>query len=577
MKVSISWLKELVDLNCSVEELAKLLPLRSISTKEVTNDFIELDMKGYNRADLLSMRGVAMEVAAITGSKILFKEPEEANFVWNQAKLPSVNVKIENTNLCPIYCVVKIEGLILGSSPEPLVKKLNDSGVRSVNNIADITNLIMLEYGQPLHSFDASKVEGDRIIVKTGKDGEEFVALDGKKRKLTSSDLLICDNVKPIGIAGVMGAQNSEVTNSTTAILLEAAIFDPIQIRKTATRLGLQSEAAKRFQHGLTKKRLLQALNSAIKMYQELGGKLTAINLVGDFEDKVRKITLTKTKLENLVGVKFEVQQVEEYLEKLGFTLATQGYTLSGWEVTVPYWRLDVTIEADLIEEVARMYGYEKIPAEKVSESKPLQKEDPIFQKIFDLRQKLVDLGLTEIQTYSFYSTNVQNALGFNDLNKNSIVRLENPMSAETEYLRQNIWPNLLEVVNRNLRKGYKDIAIFEIGKVFNVGKDGNPVENYRLAIALCNGTDNPLEELYQIIQNSRLHPKGVNLKQTNPPGVTNHLFHPKRFVALEKDGSPRFAGEAGKQIGGLAEVHLRVLNKLGIEKRVAILEMELQ
>lgn len=565
MKVSISWLKELVDLKVTIDELIALLPLRSVSIKDVTPDSIELDMKGYNRADLLSMRGVALEVSAITGSKVLFGEPQEADFVWNIHRLPNTKVKVKNPKLCPFYCLAKIEGLRVGPSNEDWVKKLNDSSIRSVNNIADITNLIMLEYGQPLHAFDADKVEHEEIVVRTANPGEELVTLDGKKRTLNPTNLLITDKQKALGLAGVMGGQNSEVTSSTKTILLEAAIFDSVNIRKSAINHGLTSEASKRFQHGLTKKRLLQALDAAIKTYENLGGKVTAITITGNFEDEVKKIKLTQQRINSLIGVEINAEDMEGYLKKLGFTLATQGLALHAWEVTVPYWRLDVNIEEDVIEEIARMYGYERIPPKEVPGVEPLQKEDPIFKKISDLRENLVKAGLTEVQTYSFYSTQVLGSLG---LKKENLVKISNPISSETEYLRENIWPNLVEVVGKNLRKGFKDIAIFEIGKAFNVGPDGNPVEDYRLAIALTNGSDNPLLELYQIAQTLGSHLKGIKLNQTKPPQVVTHLFHPKRFVAIEK---------GRKQIGGVSEVHLRVLNKLGIEKRVAVLEIELE
>lgn len=544
MKVSKSWLKKLVELNCSIEELVKLLPLRTIGTKEVTNDFIELDMKGYNRADLLSMRGVAYEVAAITGSRVLFEEPQEGDFVWNTHKLPNTPVRIMENNLAEVQCVAKIEGLTLDKSPEEWVKKLESCGIRQVNNIADVTNLIMLEYGQPLHSFDAKSIENDTINVRRAKDGEEITTLDHKLRKLTSDDIVLADTKKALDVAGVMGGLDTEVNENTTTILLSASIFNPEMTRNASQGLGLQSEASNRFYHGLTKKRLLQALNAAIKMYKELGGKLSAVTLVGNLGDNVKKINLSQEKLNNLVGVKIPKEKIDLYLKSLGFHLGGGG--TNSWEVTIPYWRLDVNIEEDVIEEVARMYGYEKIPAEKVSESKPLQEEDPIFQQIYNLRENLVKAGLTEMQTYSFYSTPVIEALG---IKKEKLIKIANPISSETEYLRENLWPNLLEVVDRNLRKGFKDIAIFEIGKVFE-NKDGDPSENYKLAIVLCNESDNPMQELYQILQGLNLHLGGGKLNKT--------LFHPKR------------------QTDNLAEVHLRVLNKLGIEKRVAVLEVEI-
>lgn len=560
MKVSINWLKELVNLNCSIDELISLLPLRTIDTKEVTDKFIELDMKGYNRADLLSMRGVAQEVAAITGSKLSFEEPQESEFIWNKQNLPKASVEVKDPKLVPLYCLAKIEGLKAGPSSSEWMKKLEESGVRSVNNIADVTNLVMLEYGQPMHAFDDQVVRNEKIIVKTAQKGERLTTLDGKIRELETTDLLITDSQNILGLAGVMGGKDSEVTEDTNTILLEAAIFDPVTIRQTATRLALPSEASKRFQHGLTKKRLLQALNAAIKMYEDLGGKVTTLSIVGDFEDPKRVVTLTKKKLDELMGVNIPAEQVENYLKSLGFHPRSEG--TDSWEVEVPYWRLDVNIEEDVIEEVARMYGYEKIPAEKVSKSEPLQKEDSIFKTIQDLRKKLVDLGLTEVQTYSFYSTDVLGAL---EANREKLVKIANPISTETEYLRDQIWPNLVEVVGKNLRKGFKDIAIFEIGKAFELGSEETPQENYRLAIALFNGTDNPLAELHQLVQNLE---KSLDWKLFNLPGSqVQAYFHPKRSLSIEKNDEP---------IGNLAEVHLRVLNKLGIEKRVAIVEIEL-
>lgn len=562
MKVSIDWLKELVDLKTSVGKLIQLLPLRSVSIKQLTADFIELDMKGYNRADLLSMRGVAIEVAAITDSSVKFSD-DELTFDQN---IPHSKVKVENLELVPIYCIAKVENLKVEQSSDRWIKKLSGCGIRAVNNIADVTNLVMLEYGQPMHAFDARAVKDEAIIVRCAKGGERITTLDGKTRDLETLDLLIADSLNALGIAGVMGGKDSEITESTTTILLEAAIFDPFCIRKTATRLGLQSEASKRFQHGLTKKRLFQALDAAIKMYQSLGGKLISLSIMGDVTDPVRKVNLTENKLNSLVGIDFNSQQVEEYLKKLGFSLVSQNATINHWEVTVPYWRGDIGVEEDLIEEVTRMYGYENIPAVKVKEIKLSQDEDPIFKTIYNLRGSLSELGLTEVQTYSFYSTDVLISLGFNESNINTLTKVANPISSETEYLRMNVWPNLIEVVSRNFRKEFRDIAIFEIGKTYSNNEGGIPKEEYRLSIALFNGSDNPLAELYKIAENLCLHLKG-RLKQTIPPQNSTRLFHPKRFFTIEKEN---------KSLGEMFEVHLKVLDKLGIDKRVAVLEIKL-
>ncbi|HCB22898.1 TPA: phenylalanine--tRNA ligase subunit beta [Candidatus Daviesbacteria bacterium] len=540
MKVSINWLQELVDLKISLDELINLLPLRSISIKEVTDDLFELDMKGYNRADLLSLRGVAREVAAITNSQIKFSE-EKNEF----PDLPKVEVVIDNEKLCPVYCVAKIENLKVEHSNGTWVKKLFDSGIRSINNAADVTNLIMLEYGQPMHAFDAKKVRGS-VRVRMAEKREKINTLDGKIRELSGEDLLIADESVPIGIAGVMGGKDSEVSESTTSIFLEAAIFDPVSIRKTAQRHNLPSEASKRFQYGLTKTNLLQALSAAIRMYEGLGGKLTAITLIGDLEDQPKIIELTREKVNSLIGINIPKNQIEKSLQSLGCHL--RGVRTNLWEVEIPYWRLDINTEEDLIEEVARMYGYENIPAKALPDFKLTKFQDPL---IYNLKKTLADLGLTEVQTYSFYSSKTINDLR---LTIYDLVKIANPISTETEYMRDNLWPNLLEVAAKNVKNGFKDVAIFEIGKVYEPPQK----ETYRLSIALMNGTDNPLQELNQIFQQLLKNIKiSLGAGVIHPPGEQQQ-FHPTRFT------------------DNMAEVHPRIVNKFGIDNRVAVLEVEI-
>jgi phenylalanyl-tRNA synthetase beta chain len=587
MKVARNWLKELVDLKVSEDELIRLLPLRAIGTKEITPEFIELDMKGYNRADLLSLRGVAYEVSAITDSEVKFAEPDPTKYVWVEQSLPKVEVKVEDEDLCPLYCIAKIEGLKVAPSDKDWIQKLSDSGMRQVNNVADVTNLVMLEYGQPLHSFDAKEVKDETLIVRRASEGEKLKTLDEKERTLTSDDLLITDSQRALGIAGVMGGKNSEITDSTTTILLEAAIFDPVNLRKTSGRLGLNSEASKRFYHGLTKKRALQALDAAIRMYEGLGGKLTALTIVGDTEDQAKKVILRLNKVNSLIGVEITERQVEEFLGKLNFSSSRVANAPSNnnrdfssseaepsrevsWVVTPPYWRLDIEIEEDLIEEVARMYGYEKIPAKKLEGELPEKIDQSLFNLIYELKNKLVAEGFTELQTYSYFSTNILNNFNFD---KTQLIKIANPMSAETEYMRNNLWANLVEKAADNL-KYFENVAIFEIGKTYEATTqplssgdevvEGKIQEEYRLAILLVDGTDNPLAQLNQVI-------KAV-LNKISPFDTGRNpnfsYFHPTRHTALGLKDQP---------IGGMAEVHPRILGGFGVQKRVAIAEIKLE
>lgn len=563
MKVAKAWLKELVDLKVPMSEIERLLPLRTIAIKEATDRFIELDMKGYNRADLLSMRGVAYEVAAISNSKVKFSEPDDREYLWSNQDLPAVEVEVQDEKLCPLYAVAKISGLKVAGSNKDITDKLQDAGLRPVNNLVDITNLVMLEYGQPLHAFDAAKVVGEKIIVRTAKIDEEIETLDAKKRLLSGEDLLIADSNGPIGIAGVMGGKNSEVGEDTESIFLEAAIFDPMSLRRTATSLGIQSEASKRFYHGLTRIRLLQALDAAIRLYQSLGGKLEAIIIRSDTQDTDIDVVLRQAKVNSLIGIEIDQSFIEDSLSKLYFEVAR--IEDGRWKIMPPYWRKDIQIEEDLIEEVARIYGYEKIPA-KPLEGVNLKKIDQsLFELIARIKQKLVGIGLTEVSTYSFYSTAVLESLGFDESNEQTLIKVANPISAETEYLRQNIWPNLTKVIDENMRQGFEDIAIFEVGRVYNKTERGEVVEEYRLSIALMNGTENPMAELNSMFNKIKAElddPKTVQDAQANTYG----MFHPVRFLKVMKND----------WIGGLGEVHKAILDKMGIGKRVAVLEVKL-
>lgn len=541
MKLSINWLKELVDLKMPIEELIRLLPLRTIGLKDITKDYIELDMKGYNRADLLSLRGVALEVAAITDSKIKFAEPNTDEYIWVGQNLPNADLR-KVMKVASVYCLAEITGLKVKESPEEWKKKLIESGIRPVNNLADITNLVMIEYGQPMHAFDAQKSQG--IHVDQCYFDQKFTTLDGKERLLQEGDILIWGNSQVIGLGGIIGGKDSEVTDQTTSIHLEAAIFNPIQIRKTATRLGLQSEASKRFYHGLTTKRLFQALDAAIRMYQSLGGTLKSISIIDHKEKPLPTITLSQDKINSLIGVEISPTQVEQYLNKLQFNLQKEG---NNWQVNPPYYRLDIEIEEDLIEEVARLYGYEKIPAKPLNTNMPTLSPNPIFDLISRLKQALFTLGLTEVQTYSYYSARTIVNYPLSIVN---LIKVANPISSETEYLKSNLWPNLVEVVARNIKQGYKDISLFEIGKVY-YPQEGKAEEEYHLSIAVSNQTNNPIHKLYQIARNLGLPLAGVKL---NP----RECFHPTRYT------------------DSLAEVHKRITDKFGISQRVAVLEIGL-
>ncbi|MDD2823248.1 MAG: phenylalanine--tRNA ligase subunit beta [Candidatus Daviesbacteria bacterium] len=563
MIVSISWLKELVNLTKSVDEVINLLPLRTIGVKEVTDKSFELDMKGYNRADLLSMRGVAYEIAAITNSEVNFNEPTEKDYIWENKELSSTPVAVEDDLLCPVYCIAKISGLKVGPSPKEWVEKLNESGMRSVNNIADVTNLIMLEYGQPQHAFDAAVIKDETLVVRSAKTDEKLTTLDNKERNLIPTDLVIADKEKVVGLAGVMGGKNSEVTDKTTTILLEAAIFNPQILRATTSRLNLPSEASKRFQHGLTPKRLLQSLDAAIRLYQELGGKLESINITGNFNNERKEVMVSQDKISSLIGVEIQSEFVKTSLEKLLFkaNLGSQ----NEWEIIPPYFRLDINIAEDVIEEVARLYGYETLPSKSLEGTLPKKIDQKEYELLYNLKVSLVNIGFSEIQTYSFFSTKVMDVF---KLDKEKLIKVANPMSKETEYMRDNLYPNLLEKVADNL-KNFSTVALFEVGKVYKAKEGSLPEENYHLSIALSDNQENTIQELQTLFQKVAQELKlDIVVDGTDMNEREKELFHPVRFYKL--------TNKKDEGLGQIAEIHPRITNKFGVENRVAILEIEI-
>lgn len=549
MKVSIDWLKELVEVE-SVEKLIELLPLRTIGTKEVTSDFIELDMKGYNRADTLSMRGVAYEVAAILSSRVKFEE-ENRHIEETGTNLQA---SVENEQDCKVYMAARIEGVTLGKSSDLEAKRLMDAGVRSVNNVVDVTNLVMLEYGQPLHAFDGASCGGDAssIEVRRAREGEKIQTLDGEERELDSRDIVISSKDQVIGIAGIMGGKDSEVTDQTKVIILEAAIFDPKVLRQTANRLGLHSEAAKRFYHGLTKRRLVQAFEQAIEEFKKLGGTVTDVKVVGGMVDEVVDINLNPSKINGLIGVDLETSAMIDSLTKLHFEVSDDQS-----QVRVPYWRLDCRLEVDLIEEIARMYGYEKIPAKELVGERPAKIDQSKFEKEQKIRESLIDAGFNEVLSYSFASSKVRIGLDWSD---DELVRVANPLSSETEYMRFLVWPNLVEKVIENL-KYRKEVRMFEIGKRYQV-IDGQVVEENVISIAVADGTDNPLEDLWGRLQVAAKQ-NGVEWKVGQELG--DKSLHPNRQFEVMEDGD--VTGMAG-------EVNRQLVDGLGGTSRVAVAEM---
>lgn len=445
---------------------------------------IEVDLTP-NRPDCTAVVGIAREVGSITDAKIRYPDCKDSL----SAVSSSFEVSIEEAELCPRYAARLISGVTVSPSPWWLKKKLLSVGLRPINAIVDITNFVMLELGQPLHAFDFDTLDQGQIVVRKPREDEpEFTTLDGTKRKLDPEMLMICDGKEIIGVAGVMGGLNSEVTEKTTNILLESAYFNPVSVRKTARGLNLSTDASYRFERGVDPEGTVRALNRAAELIAELGG--------GTLEEggiDCHPVATTPLSLElnvartnTLLGLDLDAQAMASLLESIELEVEICSGELL--RIAVPSYRIDLEREADLVEEVARLYGYDNIPTTlpKVDMSYPEQDMDRLQR--LQIAEKLVTMGQTEAINYSFISATEIASLGFADTDqRNSALALLNPLSEDQALMRTTLLPGLLANVRRNINFQKPSPKLFELGKVFFPKEAGRqPDEKFRLAGILC-------------------------------------------------------------------------------------------
>ena len=414
-----------------------------------------------NRPDCLSVLGIAREVAALTGQEMRLPSSsyEEAGPEIDQ----QVGVEIADPDLCRRYCASLIEGAKIGPSPAWMQQRLTACGMRPINNVVDITNYVMLEYGQPLHAFDFRKIGGAKIVVRRARSGEKLTSLDGVDRELRPDMLVIADQATTVAIAGVMGGADSEVIEVTTSILLESANFDQVSIRRTSSGLKLRSEASMRFERGISPELTVPALWRATGLMLQIAGGTAARGMADAYPGKkeAKVIRLRTASVRQLLGLEVSQEQIINVLTSLGFPCVQAGSENTA--VTVPYWRTDVNEPADLAEEAARIMGYAAIPMTMLSSELPQQQVDTHLAFREQLRDLTVAAGFQEIITYSLTSQDkLTRAAG-----PENAVRVANPLSTELEYLRTSLRPGLLSTLAANQKYEDGGIRLFEMGRVF--------------------------------------------------------------------------------------------------------------
>jgi phenylalanyl-tRNA synthetase beta chain len=488
MLISYHWLRELTKTKLTPQELRERLTMVSlaIDAVETHGDDSVLDVEvASNRPDCLSHVGIAREVAVIEKGSVEFPASKPLKTEGKSAELTSVEIK--DPDLCPRYAARLVRGVKIGPSPDWLVERLETIGQRPINNVADITNYVLHELGQPLHAFDFQKLAGPRIVVRRATAGEKLQTLDGVDRVLAGDMLVIADAEKPVALAGIMGGEDSEISASTTDVLIESAYFEPNSVRRTARRLSMDTEASRRFERGADRENVLRAQQRCVELICELAGGVATEDAIDVYPEPFvpRIISFRPARVKELTSLEVDREEMVRILTGLGFE--SDYIPLEKFAVKVPSWRVDVEQEEDLVEEVARHAGYDKIASELPPSSIPGEYQ-PNEMKQRSLRRVLNGFSYDEAITFSFIGR--EEAIDvIPALRNQGQAELENPIIEGASFMRPTLLAGLLTSLRHNLNHGIRDVRLFEIGRVFGVSSAGElPQEPLALALIATGG-----------------------------------------------------------------------------------------
>ncbi|OUN01012.1 MAG: phenylalanine--tRNA ligase subunit beta [Firmicutes bacterium ZCTH02-B6] len=527
-----------------------------------------------NRPDCLSVIGIAREVAALAGTRLRLPQVDVTDV--DEPVAQATAVEVADTELCPRYTARVMRQVRIGPSPAWLVQRLRVAGMRSINNVVDITNFVMWEWGQPLHAFDYDTLRGGRIIVRRARAGETLVTLDGVERPLDEDMLVIADAERPVGVAGVMGGGNSEVTEGTRAVLLESANFQPVSVRRTARRLGLRTEASHRFEKGLDPNLAAVASLRAAQLIQELAGAQVLAGMIDIYPHPVepRTVACRPQRIRRLLGTHLSDEEIAAYLEALDLSVQRDGERLL---VTVPTFRPDIQQEADLAEEVARLHGYDQVPDALPGGTSQVGGQRHPLPLLDRVRNVLVAMGLMECVTYSFVHPATADRLRWaQDDPRRRFIPLRNPLSEEHAVMRTSLLGGLLEAAARNRSRGVRAVHLFEIGAVYhpkNLPLTELPDERRKIGILMMGPV--PQEQWGgRLSEVTFYHLKGAVERLLAELGIAGSFapgsdpsFHPGRQAILSVGGQPA---------GILGEVHPVVADAYDLdETRIYAAELD--
>ncbi|MFH1820317.1 MAG: phenylalanine--tRNA ligase subunit beta [Candidatus Nealsonbacteria bacterium] len=561
MVFSYDWLKNYVKKMPKPEKLAELLTVHFAEVEEVKKKegdvVLDIDIRPNRASDCFSHLGVAREISAILKSSLIMPSTKITSVLKKKAK-DFIEVKVLDKKACPRYTARVMTDVKVGPSPKWLKDKLSVCGLNSINNVVDVANYVMLETGQPLHAFDGDKLAGKKIIVRFAKNKERITTLDDQKFELNSDVLVIADNEKPIAVAGIKGGQSPEISSQTKVVVLESANFAPTIIRRGSKRLNLRTDASIRFEHGLSPDLTEFAVNRAIHLIQKIASGKVAQGMVDVYPNKVisKTIKLEFERVSSLLGIKVPLSETKNILKRLGFQVTSSSAKFL--KVKVPTFRQDVSIQEDLIEEIGRLYGYDKIPfVFPIASLIPAEKNEFIFWED-RVKTILKEAGFSETYNYSFIGEGEAKIFSYSS---GELVELQNPLSQEQNYLRPSLIPNLLKDVQKN-QKNFSKIIIFELGKIFS--RKGEK----RQLTGLVTG-----DEFYYLkgmvdllLQKMGISDIWYDDYQATPEQSKLSLWHPKKSAEIK-------IGQ--QEVGFLGEVSQKITQALKIQNKVIVFDID--
>ncbi len=571
MKISNNWLKEFVDFDLSPRDLQTRLTMAGLAVDSVEthgdDHVLEFDLTS-NRPDCLSHLGISREAAAVTGKPLRMPEIK-----LNESKTKTndeTSVEILSPELCPRYTARLIKGVKIGPSPAWLVERLAAMGQRSVNNVADITNYVMLEMGQPLHAFDFDRLRGRRIIVRAARDGEFITTLDGEERVLTREMLVIADAERAVALAGIKGGEDSGINESTTDVLLEAAYFAPAQVRATAKALGLSTEASYRFERGTDPEIVTIASDRAAAMIAEVAGGKVLSEIVDVYPLKTARspIRFRRVRYTALTGLQIELGEAQRILRSLGFEIEAD-IENDSLRAIAPSWRVDVEIEEDLIEEVARIAGYDNVKSTlpgTAGAGSYLAGED----RRRTARRALTVLGYDEAISFSFVNGE-DNAI-FSDAGNQWA--LLNPIDETQSTMRTTLLGGLLRALEHNFNHGIRHVRLFEIGKCFIKSGNERPAEIERLAL-VATGARNEADWQGSSTRLDFYDLKGAVETLIESMGLPVIEIAPLEEISYLHPGRAAIISLGGEEIGRIGQLHPRVAAKYKFKQEIFVAELD--